>query len=210
MSLCNNSNLTKDEYLRHFVANSLLTSQRSKIVTNEGKTVLNTFFKSPFEVDEFVDKCELMNSSNDYKEDYYKACRKKSNDMSVVVIGASGASGREIIRLLSRNSKIKRITAITRRILPEWETNPMIKDKLMIIKLENYDSIKELHNLPEIKGYDTFFLCLGTRVGRGEEQFLKVDYEYTVNSAILAKEASIPHFSLLSSQGADLNSWFMY
>jgi oxidoreductase len=39
------------------------------------------------------------------------------------------------------------------------------------------------------------------------EQFKKVDYEYVAKSAELAKKANVPHFSLVTAQGANANVW---
>jgi hypothetical protein len=43
-----------------------------------------------------------------------------------------------------------------------------------------------------------------------KEGFIKVDHDYIVGSAKLAKAAGCEHFSLISSQGANANSWFLY
>jgi hypothetical protein len=43
-----------------------------------------------------------------------------------------------------------------------------------------------------------------------KEGFIKVDYDYIVGSAKMAKAAGVEHFSLISSGGANANSWFLY
>jgi hypothetical protein len=43
-----------------------------------------------------------------------------------------------------------------------------------------------------------------------KEEFIKVDHDYIVGSAKLAKAAGCEHFSLISSGGANANSWFLY
>jgi oxidoreductase len=51
---------------------------------------------------------------------------------------------------------------------------------------------------------------LGSRVGKGDEEFKKVDYTYVQYSAELCVKLNIPQFSLISSGGADPKSWFLY
>ena len=58
---------------------------------------------------------------------------------------------------------------------------------------------------------DAAFCCLGTtRAKAGKTGFIKVDHEYVLNSAKLLKAANCPDFHLLTSRGANVNSWFLY
>ena len=59
-------------------------------------------------------------------------------------------------------------------------------------------------------GVDSFICTLGTRQKEGKDIFKMVDHQYPVNFATLAKELQIPHFGLLTSSGADPNSFFFY
>ena len=43
-----------------------------------------------------------------------------------------------------------------------------------------------------------------------QDGFYKVDHDYVVNSAKTAKDAGCKHFHLVSSQGADGKSSFLY
>lgn len=40
--------------------------------------------------------------------------------------------------------------------------------------------------------------------------FVKVDYDYVVNTARVAKDAGVKHYQLVSSVGSDEKSWFLY
>ena len=44
----------------------------------------------------------------------------------------------------------------------------------------------------------------------GQDGFRRVDFDYIVNVARLGKEQGCEHFHLVSSQGADENSFFLY
>ena len=56
------------------------------------------------------------------------------------------------------------------------------------------------------------FCCLGTTRGKaGKDGFVKVDFDYVVNSAKILKESgSVKQFHLLTSKGSDPNSFFLY
>uniref|UniRef100_A0A8I3WGC0 Protein HTATIP2 n=1 Tax=Callithrix jacchus TaxID=9483 RepID=A0A8I3WGC0_CALJA len=70
-------------------------------------------------------------------------------------------------------------------------------------KLDDYASA--------FQGHDVGFCCLGTtRVKAGAEGFVRVDRDYVLRSAELAKAGGCKHFNLLSSKGADKSSSFLY
>ena len=59
-------------------------------------------------------------------------------------------------------------------------------------------------------GVDTDFCCLGTTRGKaGKEGFIKVDYDYVLESAKLLKDANCSDFHL-TSKGSNKDSWFLY
>ena len=66
------------------------------------------------------------------------------------------------------------------------------------VDFDNLDDHKEA-----FQGADVAFCCLGTtRAKSGKEGFIKVDYDYVVNSAKLLKESGkCKDFHLVSSQG---------
>jgi len=134
----------------------------------------------------------------------------QSDGYHCVVIGGNGASGREVIRNFSQHEHCSKITVIARNALEEWENDSKIKAKLNLIKIESLDTISNLKQQLSQEKIDTFFCCLGTQVKQGKEIFEKVDYKYCVDFAKLGKELNVPHFSLVSSEGASKDSCFLY
>ena len=132
-----------------------------------------------------------------------------------IIIGATGACGRELVDELLNCPEYEKITIYVRRTITRWELlPPEKKEKLNIQKVENIDFLEEGKEEWEKRlggeKYDVVFNCLGSRVGRGDEEFKKVDYTYVVQSCELCEKLSIPHFSLVSAMNADKSSWFMY
>ena len=73
----------------------------------------------------------------------------------------------------------------------------------------DYDNLDKSAN--SFNNVDVAFCCLGTtRAKAGKTGFIKVDHEYVLNSAKLLKDANCPDFHLLTSRGANANSWFLY
>ena len=136
--------------------------------------------------------------------------------LNAIIIGATGAVGRELVDYLLMNENYGKITIFVRRVIERWEKlDEEKKKKLNIIKVENLDFManeKEqiLSLLNDNIQYDVLFNVLGSRVGRGEEEFRKVDYTYVVNSCILCEKLNISHFSNCSAANASKDSWFLY
>ena len=127
-----------------------------------------------------------------------------------VIVGGSGATGREFIRTFAQYEKCSKVYVITRRVLEEWDTNEQIKEKISIIKLESLDNLAEAKNqLKDVK-IDVFVCMLGAIQKNGKENFVKVDFTYCVESAKLAKDLGVPHFLLETSSGANADSMFLY
>jgi oxidoreductase len=141
---------------------------------------------------------------------------KTPSELKAVVIGASGAIGRELVDCLIESGKWSEITLITRRKISRWESLPL-STTIKFVLIEDLDILKEsketlIKTNPELnfEGYSTVFNCLGSRTKHGETEFKKVDYYYVIYSAQLCKKFNIPHFSHVTSVGSNKNSCFLY
>ena len=119
-----------------------------------------------------------------------------------IILGSTGATGQEILKLLLKNSDISEIVILVRRkIYLKHE-----KLKIYQIDFSNLSSYKKL-----IKG-DIFISSLGTTLndaGSKNNQFL-IDYSYQYELAKIASENNVKHYTLISSIGANKNSIFYY
>lgn len=135
--------------------------------------------------------------------------------IKAIVIGATGAVGRQLVDELLKSPEYELITVFVRRTIDRWEKlKPEEKEKLKIEKEEDLNFLgnnkEELSKKLKGINYDVLFNCLGSRVGRGEEEFRKVDYTYVVQSCEVCEKMGIPHFSLCSSGRANKDSWFLF
>jgi uncharacterized protein YbjT (DUF2867 family) len=120
----------------------------------------------------------------------------------VIVAGASGLIGRELLNLLLENDKIDEVVALVRRPLP-------VSNLKLIQILTSFDSLAEIKN--DLKG-DALYCCLGTTKNKtpNEADYRKVDHDYPVALAKLASENQVSQFHLISALGANPKSGIFY
>jgi len=126
----------------------------------------------------------------------------KKKGLCAVVVGATGAIGKEVVNELLVRDEIASVVTLTRR------TGGFTASAKLTERKVDFDNLKE----DDFKGADTVFCCLGTtiRTAGSKDAFKKVDYTYIVNIARYAKVAGVKHFALVSSVGADAKSYNFY
>ncbi|XP_069888822.1 oxidoreductase HTATIP2 isoform X1 [Dipodomys merriami] len=129
----------------------------------------------------------------------------RMQNKSVFILGASGETGKVLLKEILEQRLFSKVTLIGRRTLAfEEEAYTNVNQELVDFeKLDDYVSA--------FQGHDVGFCCLGTtRKKAGAEGFVRVDRDYVLKSAELAKAGGCKHFNLLSSRGADKSSNFLY
>ena len=122
--------------------------------------------------------------------------------LNALVIGATGATGQEIVSQLLEDDDFDSVSIFVRK-------DPNIthsKLKTYVIDFSKVEDYREL-----IKG-DVLFSWLGTTLrtaGSKEKQYL-VDYTYQYEFAKMASDNGVPVYSLVSSTGANEASPFFY
>ena len=122
--------------------------------------------------------------------------------LHALVLGATGATGQELVRQLLSNSNFDRVSIFTRKTF-NVEHKKLVKNKIDFSKLTEYKNL--------VKG-DIFFSALGTTLkesGSKKKQYL-VDYTYQYEFAKMASENGVTNYSLVSSTGANDKSFFFY
>ncbi len=122
--------------------------------------------------------------------------------MHALVLGGTGASGQEIVKLLLNDSHFSRVSIFVRRKVD-------IEHEKLDIHQIDFSRLNEYKDL--VKG-DILFSALGTTksdAGSKEKQYL-VDYTYQYEFAKMASDNGVPHYSLISSLGANKRSLFFY
>ena len=134
------------------------------------------------------------------------------SEFKVLIFGASGAVGRELVDYFLNSKDYSKITVIVRRKIDRWEK--INQDKLNIILVDSLDFLidnlsKIKDYIPDIETYNSVINTLGGRVKMREEEFRKIEYTYVLKSLEICEKYNIPHFSFCSSNKADKNSSFL-
>ena len=122
--------------------------------------------------------------------------------LHAIVLGATGATGQELVKQLLYNSNFNEISVFTRKTF-SIDHEKLNKNKIDFSKWDNYKSL--------VIG-DVFFSALGTTLkdaGSKQKQYL-VDYTYQYEFAKMALDNGVENYSLISSIGANEKSVFFY
>ncbi|GFN87774.1 hypothetical protein PoB_001428000 [Plakobranchus ocellatus] len=160
--------------------------------------LLGFFIKREFEpVPDLDHHCSMASEAEVNME------RFKAENHSAFVVGYTGEVGKALVKDLNNLKIFKKVVLIGRREVP-LDVGSEFEQK--IVNFDNLDEYKDVFT-----NLDVGFCCLGTtRRKAGREGFIKVDHDYVLFSAEMAKEKGCKQFSLVSSQGANIESSFLY
>ncbi|MCX5397716.1 NAD(P)H-binding protein [Streptomyces sp. NBC_00102] len=117
--------------------------------------------------------------------------------MRVLVFGASGMVGHGALRACLLDDTVTEVLAVVRR--PLALDHPKLR-QIVHADFTDYTSVQD-----RLKDVDACFFCLGvSAVGRGEEEYTRVTYDYTL-AAARAVHAANPSltFVYVSGEGTD-------
>ncbi|WP_080846026.1 NAD(P)H-binding protein [Cytobacillus gottheilii] len=121
---------------------------------------------------------------------------------TAVIAGATGLVGKELLTLLLNGYAYDKVIALVRRPLH-------IKHEKLTEMICDFD---QLETYEEVFKADDIFCCLGTTIKKAKTQaaMYKIDVDYPVAMAKLAKKKKAKHFLLISSMNANPNSKIFY
>ncbi len=120
---------------------------------------------------------------------------------AAIVVGATGLAGSSLVEQLCENDEYVSVTVIARR-------KPTFKHPKLEVKIRDFDRLEE----QDIAFAHELYCCLGTTIKKAgsRKAFEKVDFEYPLAIASLAKKRGIPHFLVITAMGANESSPFYY
>lgn len=145
-----------------------------------------------------------------------------------VVVGSTGAIGRELVAELVMSSRCGSVVAVTRRKLGGATSGAfplehvpdcfptlagggnLAKLEIAVVDWEQICAGDGTHDL--CNGAHFVACCLGTTKGDAgsKAQFARCDLDYTTAAAQMAKRAGCAQYSLVTSQGASSSSCIFY
>ena len=120
-----------------------------------------------------------------------------------IIIGATGATGKQLLNQLMQNQNCELVTSIGRKPVLDGAKN----DKLVDIVVESLSNLSSTEKSWE--GNDVFFNCIGTTRQRagGAKEFIHIEAGISNEAAKMASNAKIHHASLVSAKGANHTTW---
>lgn len=121
---------------------------------------------------------------------------------TAILLGASGLVGGYVLEYLLNDDTYEKVIVLSRKN----SNQPHPKKQELII---NFDELEQHKN--ELKA-DVVFCCLGTTISKAgsKEAFKKVDYEYPLKVAEIAKQNGAKSYLLISALGASKSSIVFY
>ena len=121
---------------------------------------------------------------------------------TALLIGATGLVGGCVLDQLLQDNDYSNVIVLTRKTLNK--NHPKLKEVLV-----NFDQVENYVN--DIKA-DVVFCCLGTTIktAGSQDAFKKVDYEYPLRVAEIAKKNGTKKYLLISALGASKSSIVFY
>lgn len=119
---------------------------------------------------------------------------------TALVYGASGLVGQSLVHQLLEHTGYSKITVLVRRKLE------LAHQKLAQVIIDfDKPAIEPVYA-------DEVYCCMGTTIKKAGSKaaFYKVDHDYVLNIARLAKSNGVQKFAFVSSMGADANSRIFY
>lgn len=128
----------------------------------------------------------------------------KSNQLSIVMLGASGAVGTETLNKLLQLKNIQQLTLLGRNPISNINVDFVQQHKISIRDTSSYQKY--------LQGHTTAICTLG--VGEpskiSKEEFVKIDKIAVLDFALACKKVGIKHFELLASVGINPKSTSFY
>jgi uncharacterized protein YbjT (DUF2867 family) len=122
--------------------------------------------------------------------------------MKALIIGATGATGKDLVNVLLQDPKYTEVVIFVRR--PGGMAHPKLFEVLT-----DFDKLEEVSG--QIKG-DVCFSCLGTtlKAAGSQDKQWHIDYDIPLKFAGIARKKGIPRMVLLSAYGASTKSKVFY
>jgi uncharacterized protein YbjT (DUF2867 family) len=127
-----------------------------------------------------------------------------STSLSVVMLGASGAVGSEVVNTLLATPQLKTLSLLNRRALTLARDTRLSQHVVNVMEPTSYEHL--------LAGHQVAICTLG--VGQpskmSKAEFIRIDKDAVIDFARACRQAGVEHFELLSAVGANAGSSSLY
>ncbi|MEC8886277.1 MAG: NAD(P)H-binding protein [Pseudomonadota bacterium] len=126
--------------------------------------------------------------------------------MNILLLGATGVVGQQILAQALHHPRVTQVFTPVRKLMP------MKHDKLQQFQLDFGHIEAQLPTQINLKEIDAVLCALGTTMKQAgsKDAFRKVDHDYPLTFAEIAKQNHISTYVLNSAMGANADSMFFY
>ena len=123
--------------------------------------------------------------------------------LKAIIIGGTGATGRQLLSQLLDNDRFTKITSVGRRPALNGKEN----DKLTNVIVDTMEDLSSTEQ--HWQDNDVFFNCIGTtrQKAGGAKGFVAIELGFSREAARMASLAKISHAALISAGGANHKAW---
>lgn len=124
------------------------------------------------------------------------------NRRSALIVGATGLVGSELLKYILHQIGYDTVKVLTRKKINLNHS----KLEQVIIDFNNLEYYKEHFQVNDV------YCCLGTTIKKAgsQEEFKKVDFEFPLEIAKIARANEVEKFLIITAMGADKNSKIFY
>lgn len=121
---------------------------------------------------------------------------------TALVVGGTGLVGSQLVQVLLSSDEYEKVISISRRALEVTDH----KLEQHIVDFEQLEKYEQLFYV------DTIFCTLGTTMKKAKtkEKFVRVDFDYPLAIAKIAKKTGVQQFFLVTAMGANQHSRIFY
>ena len=128
----------------------------------------------------------------------------ENQELSIIILGATGAVGGEALKSLIATNQFEKITLLGRRNVEGISNKKITQHKMDIFNVNSYENVLLNHSIAICT------LGVGEPSKVSKEDFIKIDKKAVIDFAKACKKAGVRHFELLSSVSIDVKSSSFY
>ena len=133
-----------------------------------------------------------------------KADKTNAHRVSIIMMGATGAVGGEVLKNLLESAHIEKLTLLGRRVLPTVTASFVAQHIIDISDPTTYQTHVAKHDVAICT------LGIGEPSKTSKENFIKIDKTAVIDFAKVCKAQGVQHFELLASVGISSKSASFY
>jgi len=132
------------------------------------------------------------------------------NGRRVLLLGATGLVGGQLLRQLLADARVGTVVALVRRPMAPPPGITREQAAKLDARVVDFDRLEE--SADAFTGAGQLFCALGTtiREAGSQERFRRVDHDYPVDAGRIGQQLGASHYLLVSSMGADPGSRIFY